>query len=142
MRFSGARSLGIGDQVVFDLTAVQVDGDPLPLRKINRYPLHFGVPSRYPVEHVLQHFMADEFGQVKRLTRSPHIRLRIACLSYELKHGERAQAVKEILQMPFLLVIGALTEWANTRLGKLSSTNVRPEISILNQRARRGRKRR
>jgi hypothetical protein len=46
-------ALALDDGSVLDMTAVQVDGNPSPLRNVQGYPANYVRPRRYPIAIVL-----------------------------------------------------------------------------------------
>ena len=84
-------ALKVAEDVVLDLTAAQIDGKPMPRRRIASYPSHFGRPSEYPIELVLPHAMSGPLDG--RVARRVIWRLHRALAWYECSAAWRGGSV-------------------------------------------------
>ena len=112
------------DGQVLDMTAVQVGGDPEPLRCINNYPPNFSNRRQYKIDTILGGIadmatQAEERYSRRQLLRV-HLRMTCAdlaqCISSRSLSGLVLAPIR-LLQTSMLLFAGYVFEWA---LGRLS----------------------
>ena len=121
-------ALGVGNGLALDLTAVQVDGNSRPLRKIGDYPAHFGQPSSYPLDLILRAPESAGHTAALRLPVKFILRLQYDMAMYDLRHGKALQALTRFLQTPVMVAIGALQQWAHSRLVALTLRAHTPKV--------------
>lgn len=113
-------ALGVGNGLVLDMTAVQVDGNTHPLRQVRHYPAHFGQPSVYPLDLILRAPQAAPGQAASRLPMQFLMKLQFAMAAYDLRHGKLRQGLARYLQAPILVALGTLQHWAHARLVALT----------------------
>ncbi len=131
-------ALGVGNGLVLDMTAVQVDGNSRPLRKIGDYPAHFGQASSYPLGLLLRTPSVASGGAASRLPVKFILRLQFDMAAHDLRHGKALQATARFLQTPVLVAVGALQQWAHSRLLALTLSTPVPKGRSKQGRSRTG----
>jgi len=113
---------------VLDLTAVQVDGDPRPSRRLDEYPSHYVRPLLYPTHLVIEAMASEALAAPHRYPRRHLWRLhrRLFCHDGALAISSRSpsalgQAIAALASCVFALLTGYLLERAHARASALSS---------------------
>jgi len=115
-------ALVLEDGRVLDTTAVQVDGDPRPLRTLDEYPAKFQSPRRYPMETILSTMSHNVLTADDRYPRRLIWRLHWRLFLHDAGNGVRSMAPRElcealvaILRCGFALAISYLIDCAAAR---------------------------
>ena len=119
-------ALVLDDGRVFDMTAVQVDGNPQPLRRLANYPANYVRPRQYPAAIVLavmdRHVPEQDRHFSRRLLWGLHRRLFRHDASKALRgYSPLAliDAVAELMRRGATLYMGYLLELAIARMSRI-----------------------
>ncbi len=143
-----------------DVTAVQVDGDPNPLRTIDSYPLHFGTPRDYPLSLILRQVPSSlQAASGDRVAAALIWRVQRSMIVYDSRRTPMPGVISPLFtaagrltETLFVLSLHGLSNWARGRLttlesrlsrsavlphGALSNSPVSPESPLVRARVRR-----
>lgn len=116
-------ALLLGDGRVLDMTAVQVDGNPDPLRRLAGYPANYVRPRQYPAAIVLAVMDRHVQGVGRSFSRRLLWVLHRQLFRHDAGHALRARsplaltdAVAELLRRAATLCAGYLLERAVERM--------------------------
>lgn len=119
-------ALALDDGSVLDMTAVQVDGNPNPLRSVEGYPANYVRPRRYPIALVLAVMERDVLEPGKNYSRRLLWVLHRRLFRHEAGHALRAcspralcNAVAALVRSGVTLCTGYLLEQAIRRMSRL-----------------------
>jgi hypothetical protein len=111
---------------VLDMTAVQVDGNPYPLRRVDGYPANYVRPRQYPAAIVLSVMERPELEADRHFSRRMLWRLHVRLFRHDAAQALRGRslralvdAVDEVLRRGTTLSLGYLLERAIGRMSRI-----------------------
>ncbi len=111
---------------VLDMTAVQVDGNPDPLRRLDSYPANYARPRQYPVGVVLEVMEPPLREAERQFSRRLLWRLHARLFRYDAAKALRERsawallgAIDEVLRRGMTLCVGYLLERAIGRMSRI-----------------------
>ena len=124
-------ALVLDDGRVIDPTAVQVDGDPRALRRMDEYPANYVSPRRYPVDSLVPMLDAGEPANGWRYSRRQMWSLHRWMFRHDVQAGVRARSPRDLAEAgrtlacsAFALAVDAALEWAVNRAAKVQARRV------------------